>query len=105
MIENGYLKKQQMVYINCLCLKKPQDMENEKEKDIRKNIENGEKVLERDKYICQMCGRPKSNIAHHKIRFRDCYDNENIAHDVSNGICLCKRCHKMVHGGGNYTNG
>lgn len=63
------------------------------------------KVLERDKYICQMCGRPKSNIAHHKIRFRDCYDNENIAHNVSNGICLCKRCHKMVHGGGNYING
>ena len=63
------------------------------------------KVLERDKYICQMCGRPKSNIAHHKIIFRDCYDNENIAHDVSNGICLCKRCHKMVHAGGNYTNG
>ncbi|WP_442857650.1 HNH endonuclease [Blautia sp. BCRC 81119] len=52
-----------------------------------------------------MCGRPKSNIAHHKIRFRDCYDNENIAHDVNNGICLCKRCHKMVHGGGNYING
>lgn len=43
LIENGYLKKRQMVYINCLCLKKPQDMENEKEKDIRKNIENGEK--------------------------------------------------------------
>lgn len=34
-----------MVYINCLCLKKPQDMENDKEKDIRKNIENGEKSL------------------------------------------------------------
>ena len=43
LIENGYLKKRQMVYINCLCLKKPQDMENKKEKDIRKNIENGEK--------------------------------------------------------------
>ena len=39
------------------------------------------------------------------VRFRDCYDNENIAYDVSNGICLCKRCHKMVHGGGNYING
>lgn len=61
---------------------------------------NGEKLIG-----SAVCGRPKSNIAHHKIRFRDCYDNENIAYDVSNGICLCKRCHKMVHGGGNYING
>jgi len=42
LIENGYLKKTTNG-IYCLCLKKPQDMENEKEKDIRKNIENGEK--------------------------------------------------------------
>ena len=31
------------MYTTCPCSKKLQDMENKKEKDIRKNIENGEK--------------------------------------------------------------
>ena len=79
--------------------------EREKGRHTKEYTEWRKEVLERDKYTCQMCGSPNSNIVHHKIRFRDCYDNENVVHDVNNGICLCKRCHKMVHGGGNYING
>ena len=45
------------------------------------------------------------DIAHHKVRFRDCYDDKNLVYDVKNGVCLCKRCHKIAHGGGNYING
>lgn len=45
LIENGYLKKRQTVYMNYLCLKRPQDMENKKKEGTQKNIENGEKSL------------------------------------------------------------
>ena len=43
LIENEYLKKRQMVYMNYLCLKRPQDMENKKKEGTQKNIKNGEK--------------------------------------------------------------
>lgn len=106
LIENGYLKKTTNGIYKLPLFKETTGYgERERERHTKEYREWRKKVLERDKYICQMCERPKSNIAHHKIRFRDCYDNENIAHDVNNGICLCKRCHKMVHGGGNYING
>ena len=106
LIENGYLRKTAgNVYDLPLFKETTGYGERERERHTKEYKEWRKEVLERDKYICQMCGRPKSNIAHHKIRFRDCYDNENIAYDVNNGICLCERCHKMVHGGGNYING
>ena len=91
---------------NCLYSKKQQDMEKEISKDTLKNIKKWRKeVLKRDNYICQMCGKPGSNIVHHKVRFRDCYDDKSLVYDVENGVCLCKRCHKIAHGGGNYING
>ena len=106
LIENGYLKKTANgVYELPLFKETTGYGEQEKGRHTKEYKKWRKGVLERDKYICQMCGSPNSNIVHHKIRFRDCYDNENIAYDVNNGICLCERCHKMVHGGGNYING
>jgi hypothetical protein len=51
-----------------------------------------EKVLWRDKYTCQHCKSKKELQTHHiqeKLR-----GGTNI---VSNGITLCKKCHKEIH--------
>lgn len=79
--------------------------ERDKQRHTKEYKKWRKEVLKRDNYICQMCGKPNSNIAHHKVRFRDCYDDKNIVYDIGNGVCLCKRCHKIAHGGGNYING
>ena len=52
-------------------------------------------VFDRDKYTCQFCLRSGVPIeAHHIVRW---VDSEESRFDVSNGITLCKDCHKMVH--------
>lgn len=74
-----------------------QRIRNKKEyKDWRK------KILERDSGTCQRCGSTENIEVHHKIRFRDCFEDEDILYDIENGICLCKKCHKNTHNGGNY---
>lgn len=54
-------------------------------------------VLQRDKHTCQMpgCGAKKGLVVHHiKLysKFR------SIRTDPSNGITLCRKCHKMTFG-------
>lgn len=52
-------------------------------------------VFERDDYTCQICGsRGKKLNAHHIVRW---VDNSDLRFDVSNGVTLCERCHKMIH--------
>lgn len=52
-------------------------------------------IMERDKFICQIClidyGRI---IAHHIIPTKA---NKNLAFEVSNGIALCQKCHADLH--------
>lgn len=54
------------------------------------------KVFERDNYICQRCGYDKGHIieAHHIKPFKKF---KELRYDVSNGITLCKYCHREVH--------
>lgn len=55
-------------------------------------------VFERDKYTCQECEEVGGRLeAHHLIPFRT--DREN--YDVSNGLTVCRKCHKKVD---NYLN-
>ena len=53
-------------------------------------------VFERDHYTCQNCGQIGGTInAHHIKSFKD-YPELRL--EVSNGITLCLKCHKMAHG-------
>lgn len=52
-------------------------------------------VYKRDKYICQMCGKTTQLNAHH-IKMWAFYPE--LRFEVSNGITLCKYCHKTVTG-------
>ena len=51
-------------------------------------------VLERDKYICQECGSMESVVAHHIIPVKEDFTQSA---DITNGICLCKKCHNKKH--------
>lgn len=53
-------------------------------------------VYERDNYTCQACGSSKSGAlnAHHILPYAK-FPHKRF--DISNGITLCKECHKKVH--------
>ena len=57
-----------------------------------------EKVLRRDKYLCQECLRygkkTPATIAHHKKPREDYPD---LQYDVSNGEASCLACHNKKH--------
>lgn len=53
------------------------------------------KILERDEYTCQDCGKENENFnAHHIIPTSE---SEEKAHDIDNGVTLCIECHASRH--------
>lgn len=57
-----------------------------------------EKVLRRDGYTCQRCGKTGGNLhVHHIKRF---VDTPELRLEPRNGITLCDRCHREVHANG-----
>jgi DEAD/DEAH box helicase domain-containing protein len=57
-----------------------------------------QKILMRDDYICQLCGRKNSETPlhiHHKIPMRN-FTNRQEANSQDNLISLCPRCHKKA---------
>ena len=50
-------------------------------------------VLKEANNICQSCGKPGYD-AHHK-KPKECYPEAR--YDISNGMCLCRECHKKWH--------
>jgi hypothetical protein len=52
-------------------------------------------VYERDSYTCQKCKRSGGRLnAHHIVGYAQ---NRELRTDLSNGITLCKGCHKKFH--------
>lgn len=52
-------------------------------------------VMARDKGKCQICGKEhQNNVVHHLDGYEWCVEKRT---DVSNGICLCEKCHKDFH--------
>lgn len=47
-------------------------------------------------YRCKFCNSDKNLHAHHILPFKNF---KNFATDISNGICLCAKCHGIIHGG------
>jgi 5-methylcytosine-specific restriction endonuclease McrA len=67
-------------------------------------------VRERDKHICQVCGRTRKQNGkeldvHHVVPFKSFNyipgENENYlqANELTNLVCLCMRCHRKVERG------
>lgn len=51
-------------------------------------------VKERANYTCEICGSKKQIEAHHIVS-RGNYGKSSL----NNGIALCHKCHKLIHGG------
>lgn len=62
-------------------------------------------VLSRDNFTCQVChNKNKGNLVVHHLESYN--NNQELSKDITNGICLCKDCHKNFHriyGKGNNT--
>lgn len=73
--------------------------------DIKKNSRSNyeyfkwrKDVLERDNYICRLCGKTNDETilnVHHIERYAD---NKELRTDINNGITLCYDCHKKIYG-------
>lgn len=48
---------------------------------------------------CHICGSDKKLEAHHIVPWEYSIKGRT---DINNGICLCKKCHKMMHNTGEY---
>ena len=73
--------------------------EDEK-KAVRNSTEYAEwrkKVFERDHYTCKACGRKGGEINAHHIKHFAKFPELRL--ELSNGVTLCKKCHKKVHRG------
>jgi len=55
------------------------------------------RVLERDLFTCQACGKNHHQIELNAHHVKPSYKFSEIRLDVSNGITLCKDCHKEKH--------
>lgn len=72
--------------------------DKEAERKSKGYIEWRKAVFERDNYTCQLCGQVGGKLnAHHIKPFAGSPEGRL---DVSNGVTLCKECHKEVHRNG-----
>lgn len=51
-------------------------------------------VLERDNNLCKLCGNNIKLVAHHVL---EAQHYPELVYEISNGICLCNDCHKVLH--------
>lgn len=70
---------------------KPQ---KKKKKRILVTSDTYNKVYERDKGRCQLCGT-YNNLQLHHIVYRS--ENRKLINEPSNCIMLCMNCHNLVH--------
>ena len=72
------------------------DEEREKKRNYPEYIDFIKKVLARDNYICQCCGKKSEQDVevHHLDGYSWCRERRT---DVTNGITLCKNCHGNFH--------
>lgn len=68
---------------------------NQRERSSKEYAEWRKAVFMRDGFTCQICGKVGGGLnAHHIKRWST---NVDERYQISNGITLCKECHKKVH--------
>lgn len=72
--------------------------ENQRERSSKKYADWRKAVFLRDNFTCQMCGQVGRRLNVHHIK--QWSTNVNERYQVSNGITLCEKCHKELHGKG-----
>jgi 5-methylcytosine-specific restriction endonuclease McrA len=54
-----------------------------------------ESILNRDDYMCMLCGSYKKSLNVHHIWSYS--ENKELRYSIKNGITLCSDCHKKYH--------
>lgn len=80
-------------------LKRNKPIKKVSKKKVKVSKETYQKVYERDKGICQLCGSSQNIEAHH-IRYRS--ERKDLIDEPTNLIFLCKKCHILVHSNKHY---
>lgn len=80
---------------NCLnsIVKRNKGIKKVSKKRIFVNKDVYQKVYERDKGLCRLCGN--NNIQLHHIIYRS--EDKSKINDIDNCIMLCDKCHRLVH--------
>lgn len=76
---------------------KPIKKKSSKRIFVKKEIYN--KVFERDKSCCRLCGT-SLNLQLHHIIYRS--EDKKLINESNNCIMLCIKCHKLVHSNKHY---
>ena len=63
-------------------------------KRITVTEETYNKVMQRDKYKCRLCGTP-FNLNEHHIVYKS--EDRKLINEPTNLIVLCTKCHALVH--------
>jgi predicted restriction endonuclease len=69
--------------------------ENRKDRNSLSNKKWREAVFKRDLYTCQCCGKKGGELNAHHIKEFSKY--KDLRFDISNGLTLCKQCHRAAH--------
>lgn len=76
-------------------LTKEEREDNKNRQYCPKNNKWRKKVFERDNHTCQCCGQIGGNLeAHHIYSY---HSHKKLRYVTSNGVTLCKSCHKRFH--------
>lgn len=65
-----------------------------KRRELPEYREWQKKVYKKYHYKCVVCGSVKKINAHHLVGYND---NINLRIILSNGVCVCDKCHKLFH--------
>lgn len=86
---------------NCskLILKRNKPIKKVSNKRITVTEETYNKVMQRDKYKCRLCGTP-FNLNEHHIVYKS--EDRKLINEPTNLIVLCTKCHALVHSNKHY---
>ena len=76
-------------------LTKEERLENKNRSKNPKYRKWHNRVLQRDWFKCQCCKTPNKNLEVHHIY--SWHSHKHLRHTTSNGVTLCKNCHKKFH--------
>jgi len=68
-----------------------------KNKDKIRFDGNRQSILERDRFVCRLCGENSQLIIHHIDGTTNRKEEKNANNDPTNLITLCRSCHLKVH--------
>ena len=86
---------------NCLdfILVRNRPIKKKSNKRITVTEETYNKVMQRDKYKCRLCGTP-FNLNEHHIVYKS--EDRKLINEPTNLIVLCAKCHSTVHSNKHY---